>query len=723
MPYGIYGPNNNTSLLKRARALPAQRNEMNTTTTIDIATLLSWGPTKRVATGQGPRILRKAQPTDEFRRLWTANKDALKGAGIGWSKNLSGCWEVCWWQPIPQEEIANEQAAIERSKATDAQVDPPRPAGLDYLPYQRAGISFSLEAYRAGKIGVLIADEMGLGKTIQAIGIINADKRIRRVLVICPNTLKLNWGREIKKWNTTGLTVGIAHSKCIPSTDVVVINYDICYKWREKLQGFYWDMVIADECHKLKNPKSQRARAIFGYKPTKKEQDAGEPMSSGIPTKRKAGLSGTPIVNRPAELFPIINWLDPEAWPSFWKYAHRYCGAKSNGWGYDFSGASNLDELQRKLRSTIMVRRLKKDVLKELPAKRRQIIELPADGLEGLVTEQNAIAERFEDQLTTLKARVELSKASEDPNDYAAAVAALKEGAKASFEAGAKAAHDVALAKVPLVTAHIQEALEDNDSKIILFAHHLDVIAAYMAALKEYNPVKVTGEITVEQRQKAVDAFQTDPDCRLFIGGIQAANAGITLTASSHEVFAELDWVPGIMSQCEDRAHRIGQTDSVLVQHLVLEGSIDARKAETLVKKQAVIDSALDRETVAPQAGVTLKTIAALEATEPAVPTKTRGVSITVAEIAEKALTLTPDQIKAIHQGLQMLATMCDGARQIDRMGFNKIDSAIGKSLAFANRLTPKQAALGQKLVRKYQGQLNPDLVTAAGIKLKGEKE
>ncbi len=186
------------------------------------------------------------------------------------------------------------------------------------------------------------------------------------------------------------------------------------------------------------------------------------------------------------------------------------------------------------------------------------------------------------------------------------------------------------------------------------------------------------------------------PGCRLFIGGILAAGVGITLTAASHVVFAELDWVPGNITQAEDRCHRIGQTDMVLVEHLVLEESLDARMAEVLVEKQEVLSAALDK-------------VPDISAQAPAVPSKDRPATdkATPDQLAKVAATFTPEQVEAIHTALRELADMDgDRARTINGMGFSKLDSDIGHSLARAPRLTPKQAALGALIVRRYRRQV-----------------
>lgn len=586
--------------------------------------------------------------------------------------------------------LSARAVAIEESRQATSEMDLPCPDGLSYLPYQRAGIAAALN-----RMNVLFGDEMGLGKTIQAIGMINADPTIRKVLVVCPASLCLNWMREMKKWLVREMRCFIASGQsCHPHYgEITIVNWAIVAKHAKLLRSTEWDMIILDEAHYAKDPKAKRSIAIYGHEPKKgSDQEAIAPLMG----RRNVALTGTPIPNRTIEGFPLFHWLDPVEFKSFWGYAKRYSNATNNGYGWDLKGASNLDELQSKLRASIMIRRLKADVLKELPAKRRAVIEIACEGL-GIVELEQEAWERKEEAMLTLRAAVELAKASSDPLDYADAVAALKQAAQAAFTEMAALRHDTAVAKVPFVVEHLRNLIEQGQ-KVVCFAHHHDVIETLS---KEFGPLAVTvyGNTAMTVRQDNVDRFQKDPDCMLFIGGIQAAGVGLTLTASSHVVFAELDWVPGNVTQAEDRCHRIGQHDSVLVEHLVLEGSLDARMATILVEKQEIISAALDKiaEPQAPVTPVAQKERAATEST-------------TRAKIDELAARITPEQIEAIHRALQMLAGMCDGARELDGAGFSRIDVEIGHSLALCGRLTARQAVLGAKLALKYRRQL-PDSV------------
>jgi len=598
------------------------------------------------------------------------------------------------------EKKADKVENIEASRANDATVELPVPDGLAYLPYQRAGIATACR-----RANVLLADEMGLGKTIQAIGVINADESIKRVLVICPASLRLNWAREMRKWLTRDMQSWIMDGKS-PHHEfpVTIINYDVLAKHVDWLQATKWDLVIVDEAHYLKSKGAKRSQAVFGIDEYAAKKAKCEP-TPGITARRRIALTGTPIPNRPVEGYGLFHWLAPDEFRSFFGYAKRYCAASQSGYGWDMSGSSNLPELQDKLRGSIMVRRLKADVLTELPAKRRAIVEFPANGASGAVADETAQWEQSEDEIAALRVRVELAKAG-SKEEYEASVLMLKERTQAAFTELSQLRHATALATVPYAIQHILSSLNDGDGKVVIFAHHKDVVAAIMAALAEaeIGAVSLTGDTPMQTRQDNVDRFQADSNCRAFVGNIQAAGVGITLTAAAHVIFVELDWVPGNMTQAEDRCHRIGQTDSVLVQHLVLEGSLSARMAKVLIDKQDVIDRALDRkEEIAEEV--------------PATPSRDKAAteSLTRSKLDELAAKLTPDNIAAIHAGLKILAGFdSDFAREQNGMGYGKMDVQIGHSLAESYALTARQAALGSKLVNKYRRQLPEELVAAA---------
>ena len=235
-----------------------------------------------------------------------------------------------------------------------------------------------------------------------------------------------------------------------------------------------------------------------------------------------------------------------------------------------------------------------------------------------------------------------------------------------------------------------------------MFAHHRDVLEEIYKAFKE-QAVLVHGDTPIEERDAAVQRFQNDPKCRMFVGSIRACGEGLTLTAANLVAFAEEDWVPSKISQCEDRAHRIGQKDNVLVKHYVMDNSLDAKMCKTNVEKQNIADAALDG----------MKLLAEPVVVAGYAPTGTK------AQIQQESLEITDANRWAIHASLKRLAGMCNGATTLDGMGFNKIDARIGRELAEVSSLSNKQAALGRRIVGKYVKQLGGDVVAACGIKTK----
>ena len=588
----------------------------------------------------------------------------------------------------------------EASRALDSDRLLPVPEGLEYLPFQRAGIAYALAHARC-----MIGDEMGLGKTIQALGVVNADDTISRVLVICPATLRRNWSREAQKWLCRPLPqviIDVDRPLLFPPAGplLAIVNYErvrraACLEFL--LANGSFDLVIVDEAHRLKSAKSQQTIAVFG-KQAKREEIRRVGISELA--RRLLLLTGTPIVNRPIELWPMIQACAPQTFPSFFRFAKRYAGGSMGAYGWDFSGATNLDELQDKLRGSMLVRRLKKDVLRELPPKRRQIVELDSEGLERLIEQERAAFLTRGETMAALQEEADAAHAMGDTDEYRICVRRLREASGIAFEEMARMRRDLAVAKAPKVAEHVRMLLEEEE-KLVVFGHHhevLDQIAAYLER-EEIGVVMIDGRTPMDSRQANVDAFQTDDRIRVFIGGITAAGVGLTLTRAHTVVFAELDWVPGNITQAEDRCHRIGQEDTVLVQHLVVQGSLDANMAQTLVYKQDIADKALDateRERLA---------------AEPVVPAQERE------RRPSKYPPSTAEQRAALQAALGILAQLSpDGTLLQNEAGFSGATIKPGMDLAARGIHTDGQAWLARKIVRIHRRQLPPDLVTAGGV-------
>lgn len=629
-------------------------------------------------------------------------KDIPKAAGFQWNRVADKKWAtkdphiaaklIAYADTTARQmldTVAQEREQnLRLSRAHDLDIDLPCPDGLEYMPFQRAGIAFMQD-----KQAVLLGDVPGLGKTIQVAGFINTHPDIKSALIVPPASLKINWQRELEKWLVRDYTIAIADTSTgIPDTDIVIVNYDILHKLNAA--DYEWDLVALDEAHLIKNSRTLRSKALKGERKNIKGK-GWTWVRDPIRSKYRIALTGTPIPNKVKEIYNILNWLDPGTWNNYIAFTKRYCAAGQGRYGWEDDGASNLEELQDRLRSTIMVRRLKEDVLKELPPKRRVVVPLPVNGSASKVDAELIAYQAHVERIDTIKAEMALAKAAEDTAAYTSAVARLREATQVMFTEMARIRAETAIAKAPIVAEHCATVLDgsDNDYKIVVFAHHKEVVKLLEEKLSDYGTVKLTGDTSMQARQEAVDRFQNDQSIRVFIGNIQAAGVGLTLTASSHVVFAELDWTPANVSQAEDRCHRISQVNSVLVEHLVFDGSLDAKMAKTIVRKQAVIDKALDDPYELPD------DIATIEEETPA-----------PAPAAPPALT---DALRsAVMDALRIIAGMDeDYAAAQNGVGFNRYDSKIGHSLAAAGDLTDKQAALGYKVVRKYIKQLPAELV------------
>ena len=619
---------------------------------VEIKSIAKWGEAKKVNTVNGAKILRKATITPEFSKLYKANKEELKKVGVSLMRESTGEWIACWWQ-----EASVDSKSVDMSKATSgSSKNLLCPPNLEYLPYQKAGIEYAL-----GRKSVLLADEMGLGKTIQAIGVINQKPEVKSVIIVAPKTLLLNWKNECNKWLVNKqLTIAVVHKE-YTDADIIITNYESLQKFEKQLDRKF-DVVILDEAHYIKNEKRIRSKAA------KKLQAKMIQMR----------LTGTPILNRPVELWNIVNDLDPKNFGNFWKFAQRYCNAHRGEFGWDFKGASNLEELQMRLRETVMVRRLKCEVLKDLPAKIRQAVEIE-------VTKEQTVMIAKEAEL---KIKYQMLF---EPADFAE-LSILK--------------HKLGISKVPSVVEFVKEGLDsDETKKVFIPAHHKDVVRLLEEQLKQYGVVTLTGDTKEADRQVNVDKFQSDPTTRVFIGTIKAAGFGITLTAANWVVFAEMDEVPGNMNQAEDRCHRIGQKDSVLVQHLVLEGSYDSKNINSLFEKQQIIDKALDIEKE--QEKVEIAETVVLKQ-----PDSTQKTTVKIKQPTNVSIPkFTTKKTVALQDALKLLAGEdVDGAMELNGVGFNKIDSAFGRSLARQHTLTDVQLAAAYKMIKKYHRQLPQEL-------------
>ena len=536
---------------------------------------------------------------DRFKKKWWTGQPELARKLIAYADERA------------QQALFIVDKSVEISRATDItdittdEIKIPVPSGLSYLPFQQAGIAFCLMrlGYDLNRLKpgpqptghvwngprvALIADEMGLGKTVEAIGVINADSNIKRVLIICPASLRVNWMNELTRWCTRSFSGGFWLTDHFDNTDIVITNYDIIHKIRNKIDSKHWDLLICDEAHYIKTEEAKRTQSVLGY------TWRGKVHQTPISADRKLFLTGSPILNRPIELFNICKAGDPSGLgANKFSFAMRYCNAFDGPRGWDFSGASNLDELQRRLRGTFMVRRLKRDVLKELPPKRRQVVVIPPDKAIQAIAQEREFFESNKNIIKDAAIQAGFAQAAGDAESYKEASKQMKSSHKVLFEQMAALRKATAIAKIPFIIKFLEDVLEQED-KIVFFAHHVDVLKQITEHFQRCS-VLVYGGTKMEMRQAIVDEFQLNKKVKLFVGGITAAGIGFTLTAASHAIFGELDWRPSIVTQAEDRLHRIGQLESVLIQHILFDGSLDAVMVKDVIAKQEVIDKALDK--------------------------------------------------------------------------------------------------------------------------------
>ncbi len=547
-----------------------------------------------------------------------------KNAGFSWHRTKQHWHTKDWREADKIVQFADEKALAKikegvrqshisrlASASFDSDLYVPVPEGLTLRNFQKASVGFYKHLKDAGKPGMLIGDEMGTGKSVQACAIINSDDSVRKVLIVCPASLKLNWKREVTKWMVRPMTVNVIDTKAKVidvSADVIIVNYDLMVKMRPALEEIDFDLIICDESHSLKNSKAQRTVAILGgMRPaTEEEQKRDKVMEKKVrklSTKFWILMTGTPILNRPCELWTTVSLLDKFGLGQDWFGFHQsYCGAKKTfGGHWDFSGSSKTDELQERLRSSFMIRRLKKDVLAELPDKVRTIIPLEAASkAKKLVQEENDMAAKkkvmqakIEEKRKKLEA---LTPGEQLPEGDAALVAELNAQIGETIDEMTLLRRDLAVLKAKECKDILINAAEAHP--VLIFAHHHEALDLTVANLKaaKLRVDKIDGRDNMDHRQSVVDRFQAG-ELDAVVLGIKAAGVGLTLTHSSHVIFLELDWTPGIMAQAEDRAHRIGQRDSVQVDYLVYDNSMDAHLAQMLVSKETTISEIMDDNT------------------------------------------------------------------------------------------------------------------------------
>lgn len=496
------------------------------------------GRRRRTGTGPGPSL--RADP------FCVPELDRFLADGEVWVDP-----EALEWLQEIREQHARSAGLVELSEATDAALEVSGLGG-QLKPFQRAGVSYLLSQRRA-----FLADEQGLGKTIEALATLEAADAYPAI-VVCPASLKLNWLRELERWlpaRSAQALSGNGGGAEVAAADITVVNYDIVAARLDELRALAPQALVLDESHYCKNAAAKRTQAV-------------QRLSAEVPREGIVlALTGTPVVNRPPELISQLRILG--------RLEDFGSGAQ---FGERFRGADAHLRLHWHLRARCFVRRLKVDVLPQLPAKTRAIVPVELDNeSEYRLAERDLVAWLRSQplDLRELDARVAAALRAE----RLVRLNALKVlAARGKLHGALTWIHDFC----------------SSGERLVVFAHHREIQQAVLAHCPA--ALHILGADSHAARDLAVQAFQA-PDAaenQLIVCSIEAAGHGLTLTRASNVVFLELDWTPAKHDQAEDRCHRIGQQDSVNAYYLLAAGTVDETIATLLERKRAVIGAVTD---------------------------------------------------------------------------------------------------------------------------------
>ncbi len=393
----------------------------------------------------------------------------------------------------------------------------------ELLPFQKQGLGFLLSTRRC-----LLADEMGLGKTVQALAFLATTAAYPAILVVPPHLIR-NWQREVERFLSSDGRLRVHVIKgltpyALPEADIYIIHYLLLRGWKEVLPGMGFRTVIFDEMQEL------RRNGTGKYSAASLLSEACENC---------IGLSGTPIYNNGGEIWNVVNIIDFHFLGDWESFSREWC------YGYNTAVVAKPELLGEYLRSEgLMLRRLKADVLAELAPKRRLVQEIDWD---------DAV---YRELMAPVARQLQMLRATDDPSRRAIIEDAISQTQRQA----------TGIAKAPFVCAFVR-ALVEGGEKVLLMAHHHAVMDIYKKELKALNPKFITGRETDKQKDEAASAFMEGKTDLLCIS-LRSAS-GLNLQRATCVVFGELDWSPAVHSQAEDRAHRIGQKDSLLCYYLV----------------------------------------------------------------------------------------------------------------------------------------------------------
>jgi SWI/SNF-related matrix-associated actin-dependent regulator 1 of chromatin subfamily A len=425
--------------------------------------------------------------------------------------------------------------------------------------YQKIGVEFLVAS--GGR--AIIADSPGCGKSAQAIAYAKHTK-FKRVLIVSPASVKFAWKSEIEKWTNMSSVIIDSNtdiSKIDPDINFWIINYDLLKKHFKQLSKTRFCSVFGDECQYIKSTSTLRTKAFRA-------------LSRDI--KSVVLLSGTPLLSRPAELFSLLNIIDPKTWSDWYGYARRFCAMKQTRWGLDTSGASNIGELHEKIKR-YFIRRDKSQVLKELPPK--NFIDIPVKLDRSIEKEYREVAE---DLAKYLRDNMGMKKADVSKSMSAEKLVQLNLLRKLCAQGKINVAKELAT------------SITDSGEKVLIFSSFIEPLKTLKEFFKE-EAVMISGETPVQERGEIVKAFQTNKNIKIFLGGYKSAGTGITLTAAQNFIGIDYPWNPADLQQSHDRLHRPSQTASnVNIYQLVTIDTIDEDMKGILDTKQGIFDQVIE---------------------------------------------------------------------------------------------------------------------------------
>ncbi|XP_076018014.1 SWI/SNF-related matrix-associated actin-dependent regulator of chromatin subfamily A-like protein 1 [Genypterus blacodes] len=460
-------------------------------------------------------------------------------------------------EPLPRATIQAFSARFDGTQARPSDVPEADLSSIDpaltrsLMPFQTVGVNFAVS--KEGRL--LLADDMGLGKTVQAICIAAYYRQEWPLLVVAPSSVRFTWAEAFRRWlpslSPDSINVVVKAKDNLRSGLVNIISYDLLSRMDKQQPGNPFQVLIMDESHFLKNMKTARCKAAL-------------PLLKAA--KRVILLSGTPAMSRPAELYAQILAVKPSLFPRFHDFGMRYCNGKQMTWGWDYSGSSHLGELKLLLEECLMLRRLKAEVLAQLPAKQRKVVTVTIDGINTRTKAALSVAAK------------EVAKGHRNKTDEKEALLVFY--------------NHTAEAKLQAIMEYITDTLECGREKFLVFAHHKVVLDHITGELgkKNITYIRIDGSTPSAERQQLCERFQFSTKSCVAVLSITAANMGITLHAADLVVFAELFWNPGVLIQAEDRVHRIGQTSNVNIHYLVAKGTADDHLWPMIQEKMNVLE-------------------------------------------------------------------------------------------------------------------------------------